>query len=52
MLVRDSGAERCSVAVQRADVGDAVLGDAFLKNVVVVFDLGEDEVAMAGRERY
>lgn len=57
MLDGDDGGEGlagrwCTVAMQRADGGDAVLGDTFLKNVVVVFDLGEDEVAVAARVRY
>lgn len=39
----------CVVTVQRQGKGDAVLGDSFLKNVVVVFDLGENEIRLAAR---
>jgi len=39
----------CAIAVQRAAGGDAVLGDAFLKNVVAVFDLERDEMGFVGR---
>jgi aspergillopepsin I len=46
------GSGSCVVAVQRQGGGDAVLGDSFLKNVVVVFDLGDNEVRVAAREPY
>ncbi|KAJ4298871.1 hypothetical protein N0V90_004114 [Kalmusia sp. IMI 367209] len=42
----------CTLAVQRQEDRDAVLGDTFLKNVVVVFDIGTSEVRLAGREKY
>lgn len=29
-----------------------VLGDPFFKNTVVVFDVGENELRVAGREKY
>lgn len=50
--VDERGARSCTVAVQRMGDGDAVLGDTFMKNVVVVFDLGANEVRIAGREVY
>ncbi|KAF2117485.1 aspartic peptidase domain-containing protein, partial [Lophiotrema nucula] len=42
----------CVLAIQRQGQGDAVLGDAFLKNVVAVFDVGENEMMFAAREKY
>ncbi|KAF2269670.1 acid protease [Lojkania enalia] len=42
-LLAGGGSDRegsCLLSVQRQGYGDAVLGDAFLKNVVAVFDLG------------
>jgi hypothetical protein len=42
----------CSLSVQRAGVGESVLGDAWLKNVVAVFDLGENEMRFAARTKY
>ncbi|KAF2744779.1 acid protease [Sporormia fimetaria CBS 119925] len=39
----------CVVAVQRMGGGDAILGDAWLKSVLVVFDLEEGRVRVAGR---
>ncbi|KAF2641084.1 acid protease [Massarina eburnea CBS 473.64] len=42
----------CTLAVQRQGAGDAVLGDSFLKNVLAVFDLGENVMRFAGREEY
>lgn len=51
MLSRE-GRGRCSLAVQRMEDGDAVLGDSWLKNVLVVFDLGANVVSIAGREVY
>lgn len=39
----------CAIASQRASAGDAVLGDAFLKNVIAVFDLGRNEMGFLGR---
>ncbi|KAL5413243.1 hypothetical protein PMIN03_003841 [Paraphaeosphaeria minitans] len=55
MLTRE-GRGRCSLAVQRMEDGDAVLGDAWLKSVLVVFDLRPEGEGMgvwvAGREVY
>lgn len=42
----------CVLAIQRQGQGDAVLGDAFLKNVVAVFNVGENEMMFAAREKY
>ncbi|KAF2734428.1 acid protease [Polyplosphaeria fusca] len=42
----------CVVAVQKQGNGDAVLGDAFLKNVVAVFDVGRNEMSFAARGVY
>jgi hypothetical protein len=39
----------CAISVQRMVSGDAVLGDAFLKNVVAVFDLEDNEMEFSGR---
>ncbi|OAG00138.1 acid protease [Paraphaeosphaeria sporulosa] len=55
MLTRE-GRGRCSLAVQRMEEGDAVLGDAWMKNVLVVFDLRPEGEGMgvwiAAREVY
>ncbi|OAL52452.1 acid protease [Pyrenochaeta sp. DS3sAY3a] len=42
----------CALAMQRADEGNLVLGDAWLKNVLVVFDLELNEARIAAREVY
>jgi hypothetical protein len=49
-----AGAEpgECVLAPQRAGEGAVVLGDTWLKNVLVVFDLGATEIRVAGRENY
>jgi hypothetical protein len=51
-LLNPVGAGMCMLAVQRMRGGDAVLGDAFLKNVLAVFDVGGNEMRFAGRENY
>ena len=43
---------QCALAIQPTAGGAAVLGDSWLKNVLVVFDLGENVVRIAGREAY
>ncbi|KAF2870317.1 aspartic peptidase domain-containing protein [Massariosphaeria phaeospora] len=43
---------RCMVAMQMQREADAVLGDAWLKGVLAVFDLGRDEMRFAGREEH
>lgn len=43
---------QCALAVQRAAGGASVLGDSWLKNVLVVFDLGENKVRVASRGTY
>ncbi|CAI6331716.1 unnamed protein product [Periconia digitata] len=57
----DSGSSRvegevgrglCTLAVQRQGLGDAVLGDSWLKNVLAVFDVGANEMRFSGRENY
>ena len=40
----------CVLATQRAGGGNCVLGDSWLKGVLVVFDLGENEIRVVGRE--
>ncbi|KAL6709891.1 hypothetical protein ACN47E_000676 [Coniothyrium glycines] len=47
-----AGEGECVLAVQRGAGGSLVLGDAWLKGVVVVFDLENDCVAVAGRGIY
>jgi hypothetical protein len=42
----------CVLAVQKQGSGDAVLGDAFLKNVVAVFDVERNEMSFAPRAVY
>ncbi|KAH7397354.1 aspartic peptidase domain-containing protein, partial [Pyrenochaeta sp. MPI-SDFR-AT-0127] len=42
----------CALAVQRAGKGSLVLGDSWLKNVLVVFDLEDHEIRIAARENY
>ncbi|KAF2494727.1 acid protease [Lophium mytilinum] len=49
-LVMGAGDGGCMSAVQGSDEGLAVLGDPFLKGVVVVFDVGKGEVRIAGVE--
>ncbi|KAF2275495.1 acid protease, partial [Westerdykella ornata] len=39
----------CVMSVQKVGGGNPVLGDAFLKNVVAVFDLGRNEMGFAQR---
>ncbi|KAH9879653.1 hypothetical protein IAQ61_001472 [Plenodomus lingam] len=48
------GAQRgsCVLGVQRAGEGSLVLGDVWLKNVLVVFDLEGNRMRVAGREVY
>jgi hypothetical protein len=47
-----AGMGQCVLAAQRAGAGSLVLGDTWLKNVLVVFDVGRNEVRVAGRENY
>jgi hypothetical protein len=47
-----AGSGQCALAIQPTAGGAAVLGDSWLKNVLVVFDLGENVVRIAGREVY
>ncbi len=41
---------QCVLAIQPTMGGASVLGDSWLKNVLVVFDLGANKVRIAGRE--
>lgn len=43
---------QCVLGVQRAGAGSLVLGDVWLKNVLVVFNLAENRMRIAGREIY
>lgn len=45
-------AGQCVLAIQQTAGGAAVLGDSWLKNVLVVFDLGGNKVRVARREVY
>lgn len=45
-----AGPGQCVLAIQPTMGGAAVLGDSWLKNVLVVFDLGANKVRIAGRE--
>lgn len=47
-----AGVGQCVLAVQRTEGGAAVLGDSWLKNVLVVFDLGGNKLRIARREVY
>ncbi|KAF1925961.1 acid protease [Didymella exigua CBS 183.55] len=47
-----AGTGQCVLAVQRTEGGAAVLGDSWLKNVLIVFDLGANKVRIARREVY
>jgi hypothetical protein len=48
-----AGRGECAVAVQNALGGTLVLGDAWLKNVMIVFDLGNaTDVGTAGSDKY
>jgi hypothetical protein len=47
-----AGPGQCALAVQRSAGGASVLGDSWLKNVLVVFDLGGNQVRVAARETY
>jgi hypothetical protein len=47
-----AGPGECALAIQRTAGGAAVLGDGWLRNVLVVFDLGRNKVRIAGREVY
>lgn len=47
-----AGPGQCVLAVQPSMGGASVLGDSWLKNVLVVFDLGANRVRIAGREVY
>lgn len=47
-----AGAGQCVLAIQRTDGGAAVLGDSWLKNVLVVFDLGANKIRVARRDIY
>ena len=42
----------CVLGVQRAGGGSLVLGDVWLKNVLVVFDIEAQEIRVAAREDY
>lgn len=43
---------QCVLGTQRSGGGSLVLGDAWLKNVLVVFDLKGNRIRIAGREVY
>lgn len=43
---------RCVSAIQLAGQGPSILGDAFLRNVVAVFDVGAAEMRFASRPDY
>ncbi|KAF9698062.1 hypothetical protein EKO04_004410 [Ascochyta lentis] len=43
-------AGQCVLAIQRSAGGASVLGDSWLKNVLVVFDLGNNKVRVARRD--
>lgn len=45
-----AGSGICALGIQPAMGGASVLGDTWLKNVLVVFDLGANQVRIAGRE--
>ncbi|KAH6629155.1 hypothetical protein C7974DRAFT_311766 [Boeremia exigua] len=47
-----AGTGQCVLAIQPTMGGAAVLGDSWLKNVLVVFDLGGNKVRVAAREVY
>ncbi|KAJ4371761.1 splicing factor [Didymella sp. IMI 355093] len=47
-----AGTGQCVLAIQRTEGGASVLGDSWLKNVLVVFDLGGNEIRIARREVY
>jgi hypothetical protein len=47
-----AGRGQCALAIQRSAGGASVLGDSWLKNVVVLFDLGRNKVRVAKREVY
>ncbi|KAF2647306.1 acid protease [Lophiostoma macrostomum CBS 122681] len=50
---RQTGRSRlCVVQIQRQGAGDTVLGDAFLRGVVAVFDLADNQMQFAARSRY
>lgn len=49
-LVVDEGGDVCITGVQSADGGLQILGDVFLRNVLVVFDVGAAEMRFAPRE--
>lgn len=42
----------CTLAIQRAGGGGNTLGDSWMKNVLVVFDLKDNEIRIAARENY
>ena len=47
-----AGSGQCAVAVQRAQGGTLVLGDAWLNNVLVVFDLANGtDIGIGGSDR-
>jgi hypothetical protein len=46
-----AGPGECALAVQRAQ-GGPVLGDAFLRNVLAIFNLADNSVILAEREEY
>ncbi|KAJ4984316.1 eukaryotic aspartyl protease [Stagonosporopsis vannaccii] len=47
-----AGLGQCVLAIQPSMGGASVLGDSWLKNVLVVFDLGGNKVRIAAREVY
>ena len=47
-----AGRGECVLAIQQAAGAAAVLGDSWLKNVLVVFDLGENKIRIASRGEY
>jgi hypothetical protein len=50
--VTQSSFGACPISVQKQGDGDAVLGDAFLKNVIAVFDVGQNVMRFAARKKY
>jgi len=43
---------QCLLGINKKGMGDVVLGDSFLKNVLAVFDIGNNEMRFAAREQY
>jgi hypothetical protein len=50
--VRQDRTGMCTLAILRQEGGDAVLGDSWLKGVLAVFDVGNNEMRFSGREVY